>query len=287
MAHNYLQPVNNHFDMDKFADVDDDLFLRNNRKNRAPRSTNPFDDDDDGDGEVSESSSTTAQRQAYAEKRRDIEQRTLDSTQKSLGLLYETEEVGKATAVELARQREQLEKTSHNLDEINSTLRFSQRHLNGLKSVFGGLKNYLSGSRDQPPTATGSPTSSQETNCNASVVTGGGVGAGAIPKQHPQAMSPTERYDNHPVSRIRDDSSSYHQRQAQAQQRAANPFQHQLESNLDDMCDNLSRLKFLATDLGTEIESQNGLLDNMNYKIESVDLKMNKQNKDMNKLLKK
>ncbi|XP_023159927.1 synaptosomal-associated protein 29 [Drosophila hydei] len=282
MANNYLQPVNNHFDIDKFADVDDDLFLRNTRtsaENKAQRSTNPFEDDD----EISTSSSIAAQRQAYAEKRREIEQRTLDSTQKSLGLLYETEDVGRATAVELARQREQLEKTSNQLDEINSTLRFSQRHLNGLKSVFGGLKNYLSGNRDAP-TATASPSGSQmsqETNSNVNAMTGGG---GAIPKQ---PMSPTERYDNHPVSRIRDDSSSFHQRQAQAQQRAANPFQQQLESNLDEMCDNLSRLKFLATDLGTEIESQNGLLDNMNYKIESVDINMVKQNKEMNKLLKK
>jgi len=203
-----------------------------------------------------------------------------------VGLLYETEEVGKATAVELARQREQLEKTSNQLDEINSTLRFSQRHLNGLKSVFGGLKNYLSGNRDQPPTATGSsPTgsqSSQETNCNS-----GAAAAnfdGAKPKG---AMSPTERYDNHPVSRLRNDSSLSQQRQAQQQQRAVNPFQQQLESNLDDMCDNLSRLKFLATDLGTEIESQNDLLDNMNYKIENVDAKIVKQNKDVHRLLKK
>ncbi|XP_017866600.1 PREDICTED: synaptosomal-associated protein 29 [Drosophila arizonae] len=283
MANNYLQPVNNHFDIDKFADVDDDLFLRNTRtsEGKAQRSTNPFEDDD----EISTSSSIAAQRQAYAERRREIEQRTLDSTQKSLGLLYETEDVGRATAVELARQREQLEKTSNQLDEINSTLRFSQRHLNGLKSVFGGLKNYLSGNRDAP-TATASPSGSQvsqETNSNINSMSGG-VGGGAIPK-HP--MSPTERYDNHPVSGIRDDRSSFHQRQAQAQQRAANPFQQQLESNLDEMCDNLSRLKFLATDLGTEIESQNSLLDNMNYKIESVDINLVKQNKEMNKLLKK
>ncbi|EDW60437.1 synaptosomal-associated protein 29 [Drosophila virilis] len=280
MANNYLEPVNNHFDIDKFADVDDDLFLRNTRasaNNRAQRSTNPFEDDD----EESTSSSIAAQRQAYAEKRREIEQRTLESTQKSLGLLYEAEDAGKATAVELARQREQLEKTSNQLDEINSTLRFSQRHLNGLKSVFGGLKNYLSGNRDVP-TAAASPTGSQmsqEANYNANA-----TGGGAIPKQ---PMSPTERYDNHPVSRMRDDASSYNQRQAQAQQRAANPFQHQLESNLDEMCDNLSRLKFLATDLGTEIESQNGLLDNMNYKIESVDINLTKQNKEINKLMKK
>ncbi|XP_030554632.1 synaptosomal-associated protein 29 [Drosophila novamexicana] len=280
MANNYLQPVNNHFDIDKFEDVDDDLFLRNTRtaaNNRAQRSTNPFEDDD----EVSTSSSIAAQRQAYAEKRREIEQRTLESTQKSLGLLYEAEDAGKATAVELARQREQLEKTSNQLDEINSTLRFSQRHLNGLKSVFGGLKNYLSGNRDVP-TAAASPAGSQmsqETNYNANA-----TGGGAIPKQ---PMSPTERYDNHPVSRMRDDTSSYNERQVQAQQRAANPFQHQLESNLDEMCDNLSRLKFLATDLGTEIESQNELLDNMNYKIESVDINLTKQNKEINKLMKK
>lgn len=197
------------------------------------------------------------------------------------GLLYEAEDAGKATAVELARQREQLEKTSNQLDEINSTLRFSQRHLNGLKSVFGGLKNYLSGNRDVP-TAAASPAGSQmsqETNYNANA-----TGGGAIPKQ---PMSPTERYDNHPVSRMRDDTSSYNERQVQAQQRAANPFQHQLESNLDEMCDNLSRLKFLATDLGTEIESQNELLDNMNYKIESVDINLTKQNKEINKLMKK
>ncbi|KAH8384895.1 hypothetical protein KR093_011816 [Drosophila rubida] len=286
MANNFPQIVNNHFDIDNLTDVDDDLFLKNTRT-KPQRSTNPFDNDDDE--EVSTSSSIAAQRQAYAEKRREIEQRTLDSTQKSLGLLYETEEVGKATAVELARQREQLEKTSSQLDEINSTLRFSQRHLNGLKSVFGSLKNYMSGSRDQPPTATGSPTgsqASQETNCNVNAA-GSGIRVGAGGSKPRETMSPTERYDNHPVSRLRDDSSTSLQRQANQQQRVANPFQQQLESNLDDMCANLSRLKFMATDMGTEIESQNDLLDNMMFKIENADSTITKQKKEMNKLLNK
>ncbi|KAH8272880.1 hypothetical protein KR018_006662 [Drosophila ironensis] len=282
MAHNYLQPVNNHFD-----DVDDDLFLKNKRTGAPPvapqpRSTNPFEFDDDDEEAVTSSPSVAAERLAYAEKRRAIEQRTLDSTNKSLGLLYETQEVGKATAVELAKQREQLEKTSHQLDEINATLRFSQRHLNGLKSVFGGLKNYLSGNRDQPPTATASPTasqSSQEANSNANSTAGayGGAASSSAP------MSPTDRYDNHPVSRLRDEPGSSYR----AQTNAGNPFQAQIDANLEEMCGNLSDLKLLALDLGTEIESQNELLDNMNYKIEDVDIKMNKQNKDMSKLLKK
>ncbi|KAH8254803.1 hypothetical protein KR032_012301 [Drosophila birchii] len=283
MAHNYLQPVHDHFDdVDRFEDVDDDLFLQNKRTGSVPKqkSTNPFEVEDDDDEEITSSPSIAAHRLAYAEKRRAIEQRTLDSTTKSLGLLYETQEVGKATAVELAKQREQLEKTSHQLDEISSTLRFSQRHLNGLKSVFGGLKNYLAGNRDPASTAAGSPTtslSSQEANSNIDL----GACGGASP---PDPLSPADRYDNHPVSRLRGDPSSTYQSQ---QRLAANPFQAQIDANLEDMCSNLSVLKMMATDLGGEIESQNELLDNMNYKIEDVDMKMNKQNKDMSKLLKK
>jgi len=90
MAHNYLQPVHDHFDdVDRFEDVDDDLFLQNKRTGAAKlpqqRSTNPFEMDDDDEEEITSSPSVAAQRLAYAEKRRAIEQRTLDSTNKSLG----------------------------------------------------------------------------------------------------------------------------------------------------------------------------------------------------------
>lgn len=90
MAHNYLQPVHDHFDdVDRFEDVDDDLFLQNKRTGSVPkqRSTNPFEVEDDDDEEITSSPSIAAQRLAYAEKRRAIEQRTLDSTHKSLGKL--------------------------------------------------------------------------------------------------------------------------------------------------------------------------------------------------------
>ncbi|CAD7012050.1 unnamed protein product [Ceratitis capitata] len=280
MADNYLKPVHNHFDLTAadLEDVEDDIFLNNSRSNSTTsgrssgvgaRSTNPFDEPSDP-------------LQMYAERRREIEQRSLDSTQRSLNLLYNTEDVGKATAAELAKQREQLENTTRQLDEINSTLRFSQRHLNGLKSVFGGLKNYLSGNRDVPLTRT---PSAQSVPTQSGQQWQQPYETGATSSKSPTAMSPTERYDDHPISRLRDDSSAYKQREQVQTQRRNNPFEQQLESNLDEMCDNLSRLKFLATDLHSEIESQNELLDNMNYKIEDVDLKMNKQNKEMNKLL--
>jgi synaptosomal-associated protein 29 len=112
-------------------EVDDDEFLRNSRPNGGGYGGHPDPIDE--------------RRQQLMQTRRQIEERTLDSSQRSLGLLYESEKVGVATADELSRQKDQLKNTEQRLDDINSTLKQSERHLNGIKSVFGGLRNYFSG----------------------------------------------------------------------------------------------------------------------------------------------
>lgn len=124
-------------------DVDDELFLRNSRwSNNQPR-YDAFDD----------------QLQSFTERRQAIENRTLNSTEKSINVLRESEQIGIATAEELMRQREKLEKTDKQLDDINATLRFSQKHINGIKSVFSSLKNYMSGKNDASPTTSTSTPS--------------------------------------------------------------------------------------------------------------------------------
>lgn len=74
-----------------------------------------------------------------------IEEKTLESSEQSLRLLKESEKIGTATGVELARQRKQLETTEEHLDRINNTLDSSQKHINGIKSVFGSLKKGMFG----------------------------------------------------------------------------------------------------------------------------------------------
>lgn len=250
-GHKYVSTSNNLFEDD---DVDDETFLKNSR-----RGTNPFEE---------------PQQINYAQKAQEIEQRTLASSNRSLGLLYETEQVGIATAEELARQREQLENTNKQLDDINATLRFSQKHLNGLKSIFGGLKNYLSGQKDlqppPPPPARG-PTLGDKLNSPTS--------------SYNIANRPDlgDQYSTHPMARLRSDDNTYPLNQASDQ--APGHFNEQLDRNLDHMAGGLSRLKDLAIDLHTEIDSQNGLIDNITNKVEDVDIKLNKQNKEINKML--
>jgi synaptosomal-associated protein 29 len=53
------------------------------------------------------------------------------------------------------------------------------------------------------------------------------------------------------------------------------------------MCTSLTRLKGLAEGLGEEIESQNEMLDRLTDKTDTADFTITRQNKDMNKLLKK
>jgi synaptosomal-associated protein 29 len=272
MSQKYISNANNLF-VDDEDDVCDEEFLKNSRT-----TGNPFE-------QKSGNSAIEQQQMLFEQKKREIENRTLESSNRSLGehcstinlrvahisivkffpgLLRETEQVGIATAEELAKQREQLENTSRNLDEINNTLRYSQKHLNGLKSIFGGLKNYLSGQKDYTPRMTASPSTESKIFEQQQ-------------QQQASAMTSEERYNSHPTTKLRDDF--------QQQQRKAPSFDQQLESNLDEMAGNLSRLKHLAIDMHQEIDSQNDLIDNIHDKVENVDIKIGKQSKEMNKLL--
>lgn len=60
-----------------------------------------------------------------------------------------------------------------------------------------------------------------------------------------------------------------------------------LDANLQEMSVSISRLKGLATDLSQEIDTQNDLIDNITNKTETADLNIQRQNKEMNRILKK
>lgn len=66
--------------------------------------------------------------------------------------------------------------------------------------------------------------------------------ASQAPQSTTKQKSPTEKYNNHPVSRLREDSYGQEQHVQMREQRRNNPFEAQLEANLEEMCGNLSLL---------------------------------------------
>jgi len=229
-------------------DVDDETFLRNSRHSYNSQPT--FEE----------------QQQSYAERRKVIEDRTLQSSERSITLLRDSEQVGIATAEELLRQREQLERTDKRLDEINQTLRFSQKHINGIKSVFSSLKSYISGRNETSSPSLSSTLSNQQQPAASTL--------------H-ETIPEYDRYENHPVTRLRNTGDE------QMSSSGSKNFSDKLDANLQEMHSNISKLKGLATDLSFEIDSQNDLIGNIMDKTERADGTVTKQNKDMQRLLKK
>lgn len=127
------------------------------------KSYNPFDDDAEDEGappipwkdvrDLSVEPGVPADRQQYL--RQEVMRRaeaTAASTSRSLSLMYESEKVGVASSEELVRQRGVLERTEKMVDKMDQDLKISQKHINSIKSVFGGFVNYFkSKPAENPP----------------------------------------------------------------------------------------------------------------------------------------
>lgn len=251
------------FSVDDDDDIDDEDFLKISRNQQSSSNGNQL------------YNNMESQKAALIEKKNEIENQSVASSERALRMLRESEEVGIATADELYHQREQLERTERRLDDINTTLKYSQKHIQGIKSVFGGIKNFLSKSKAEPPI--GGTSSKPELVDPES----------STKKQLQDAISTAKNSETgyeHPALRLRniDDPSA-----AKSQSAGDMDSQAILDKNLDEMMGGLSRLKGLALGLGEELEGQNHLVENIIGKSERADMNIQRQNKDMNRLLKK
>lgn len=166
-----------------------------------------------------------------------------------------------------------MQRTEKRLDDINSTLRFSQKHIQGIKSVFGSLKNYLSGkSLDAPIPSTKLSESSSS----------GSVTSPALSNTLDQVQN--NMSNSYSSTMIR---GSYNDNTLEDVKPASDRVTRALEQNLSEMSGSLARLKHLAIGLSEEIDSQNDLIDNITDKTEKADIMLQQQNKDMLHLLKK
>lgn len=173
---------------------------------------------------------------------------------------------------ELIRQREQLERTEKRLDDINSTLRFSQKHIQGIKSVFGSLRNYLSGkSIDVPSSSSLSSKLPESESCGAVSALASTIDntKNSLASNHPALQRRGLLGDEEEIKPGTNNASAA------------------LERNLDEMSGSLARLKGLAIGLSEEIDSQHDLIESVTDKTETADIMLQRQNKDMTYLLKK
>ena len=274
------KPLRNPY-LDDEDDVDDLTFLSHSKQGPSGYVL--------GNGNQSQANNDYQQRkQQLLEERRKIEERTLQSSKVSLGLVYESEQMGISTAEELMRQREKLNNVDTNLDNINSTMRVTQKHLNTMKSWFGGMFSKNTDGTTIP--------ASKSTNSISR-----GQGSSSLGETIDKISNESARRSsaNHPALAHRgiepsgftfDDEDDFSKSSAVGGSSHANrsrDIDKQLNANLGELGLGLNRLKGLALGLGEEIEQQNEVIDRITTKAERAEDTVQYQNRQMRNLLKK
>ncbi|GAB1607342.1 synaptosomal-associated protein 29-like [Argonauta hians] len=210
--------------------------------------------------------------------------RQLESTRNALASIFDSERMGIATAEELLHQGEQLDNIERKTDDMSVTLTTSQKHINNLKSVFGGFKNWWNRGSEAKTSETDSPplrnSQLKEAVSNA--------------ERYPKPAGGTQRrqeFNDEPV----DLDSKFLAGSRMADMKISDKSRHitnsrheaKVNENLDMMSTALSRLQGLASELGNEIEEQNNQLDRINNKVEGVDSLIQTQDRQLRRILKK
>uniref|UniRef100_A0A915DV65 t-SNARE coiled-coil homology domain-containing protein n=1 Tax=Ditylenchus dipsaci TaxID=166011 RepID=A0A915DV65_9BILA len=231
--------------------------------------SNPFDEDDSRKGlgldPVKSYTMGNSIEDEVADYEKEIEkymQKSLDSTGRSRQQLESSEQLATSTAQNLLEQREKLERTEKNLDEIHQTTQLTQRSLNSLKSVFGGFfKNKFS----KAPKSNQDVPSSKSENQLSKVVeeVQGSVDRAAGSNQ--QSLSSTSRN--------------------QIKGTRWEAMDNEIDENLNDMSAQLARLRTLGSALGDEVEDQNKMLDRIHTKADRNDGVIRHQDSQMKNLL--
>ncbi|XP_038074361.1 synaptosomal-associated protein 29-like [Patiria miniata] len=276
------------------------------------RPKNPFDDDDDepndfvfvprgpsrpqekkypyGDFGIDEDDQEKDDHDGAVSLQTQIEERQqnmLQSTNRSLGMMYEAENVGNETAHELLRQGEQLQNIDKKLDKMNTDIDTSKKHVTSLRSVFGGVVNYFSKKPEREK-----PEEQERAPSKLRTMVGDGPGA---KKEEQDCM-------DHPAMRLRDpnagrynsryDTSGFEETPSSSMRgtgynSSRQQFEQKLDSNLDEMSSGLGRLKNLGLGLGDEIERQNDDIDRITGKTDKLDTRIEGVNTDIKKILRR
>lgn len=253
-----------------------------------PKSHNPFADDDEEDfspksrgfdDDPCDGMSEAERRQRYLQQEvMRTAQSAVDSSHRSLGLIYESEKMGVETAEELMRQGEVLKRTDKMLDNMDQDLKTSQKHITSIKSVWGGLVNYFKAKPETKPPP--EPKAYEASDRLQSALSSSRGHEDKYQASHPNLRKlDTGGFG---ASASVDDSSST--QNGYSQNRHLRQAHQTLDTNLDEMSDGLRRLKSLGLGLQCEIDDQDASIDSLLNKVDKMDVKIHNTNQQIKNL---
>lgn len=194
-------------------------------------------------------------------------QQMVQSSNRSVQMVIESQTTAMETAEELRKQREQLERTSKNLDKINNDLDESDRNITSLKSIWGTMSNWFKKPVKKPEEVTQKVSSSDEEDKK-------------LQEETRNIQRNLRKLDNIDV-----DSGSRSGTSGGTSYRTAED--DIVDKNLDTMLAGLTMLKNQGLSLGKEIDDHNELIEDITSKSERADNRVVNQNRRMDKILRR
>uniref|UniRef100_A0A8D0H990 Synaptosomal-associated protein 29 n=1 Tax=Sphenodon punctatus TaxID=8508 RepID=A0A8D0H990_SPHPU len=257
----------------------------------CPKSYNPFDDDDDeglkpakwNDGGNFSDDPAEKQRREQRYLQQEMlrrSQATVDSTERALSLIYESEHVGVATSEELVRQGEVLRRTERMVDNMDQDLKTSQRHINSIKSVFGGFTNYFKSKPPEKKPEQNNVPNYEANNRLKEAITISKEQETKYQESHPNLR----RLNNSDLGFSEVNSASSAESDIYPKNQYLRAYHQKVDNNLDEMAGGLGRLKSLALGLQTEIDEQDDVLHRLTGKVETLDVNIKTTEKKVRQL---
>lgn len=251
----------------RFGDDEDDL----DDLRPKPQSKNPFDDEEDNPEDFGKSPELLR----LQREKELLEQRMVDSSYRSVGMINESQQIANETAEDLKVQREKLERTNRNLDSMQDDLNQSDRNITSLKSLWGTMSNWFK--KPVPPRTTPQSAGSDSPEQNGKDITGDVKG---MDNEIQENLKKMDGIGNTPQS-ARGGTTGM---QSRGQGSSIDTI---VDNNLDQMLAGLSVLKQQGLALGSEIESQNVIIDDIYGKVDKTDTRITTQEAKIKKILKK
>lgn len=231
------------------------------------RRTNPFAEEEDNDFEnVSKDEIVTQMRTA--------QERSLESTKRSLALIDDSHDMAVKTGEELVYQREALNRTERNLDQIQNDMNIADRHIKSMKSVWGAMTNYFKKPPKQNPLGPPKDAGYTSTRKAEELLNESSLHFTAKEKEvsdYSYGESGYSGFSSPPGSAFA----------------KSDPYERQLNANLDAIAQGVRRLKEDALVLGDEIESSTVQIERIENKADAANIRVGKARENVQKMLRK
>ena len=205
---------------------------------------------------------------------------TAASTSRSLSLMYESEKIGVASSEELVRQRGVLEHTEKMVDKMDQDLKMSQKHINSIKSVFGGFINYFKSKPVEPPPEQNGSIVSQPNSRLKEAINTSKDQENKYQASHPNLR----RLQDAELDSVPKEPSSTVNTEVYPKNSTLRTYHQKIDSNLDELSVGLGHLKDIALGMQTEIEEQDDILDRLTTKVDKLDVNIKSTEKKVRQL---